>query len=84
MLLGDHSNVGFQTVILILSASSLFLQAWTCVQHHPASSSVLITLDESSAHVTPAIASTERDTAPTNLLTVWVSSLPSHLPVKYF
>lgn len=50
-----------------------------CVQLRPASSSALITLDELFARVTPAIASTEKDTATTNLLTAWVSAFPSQV-----
>lgn len=70
--------------VSVLCLLSLPLQAWMCVRRHPVSSSALITLEELSAHVILAIASTEKDTVITNLLTVWVSALPSHLLVKYF
>lgn len=55
------------------------LQVWMCVQHHPASSSALIILDELSAPVTLAIDLTEKDTATTNLHTAWVSASSCHL-----
>lgn len=44
-----------------------------CVRLLPVSSSALITLDESSARVSSAIASTEKGTAVTSLPTAWVS-----------
>lgn len=64
------------SLILGVAASlSLPLQAWTCVRRRPASSSARTTSDESSARVTPAIASTGRGTATTSPRTAWVSRL---------
>lgn len=88
---GDCEKWSFQKEMLInfkkLSSCAmcyhallaLSLQVWMCVQHRPVSSSALIILDELSAHVTLAIALTEKDTATTNLHTAWVSASSSHL-----